>query len=161
VVDFCTGMGIVSIFVLLEKGRSRRCAGEQKTNMLRWHVYGAAARVSGECVDEGGAEALKASALDAESLYRPGQLPKPPGKTPLAGWSTTLATHDAGTRDAVESLVAVAQGVIVECRCSCNARQETGRGRTKTIDATASKSRAQTRNGRGARGAGQASSYLL
>ena len=82
--------------------------------MLRWLGYGAAAGISGNCDDSGGTETVEALALDAESLYGPGQLSENAGEMPVAGRSAADTTHDAGTRDAVEGLVDVAEIVAAE-----------------------------------------------
>jgi len=83
--------------------------GEDKANMLGWLGYGAADRVSGKCDDARAAERVEAVALNSESSYGPRQVPEVPGAMPLAGRSAAIATRDAGTSDAVEGLVEVAE----------------------------------------------------
>ena len=88
---------------------ARDSLGEYKANMLTWPGYGAAARVSGDCDDGGRIETVEAFALDAESLHRPGRLSKAAREMPIAGRSAANATHDARTRDALESFVDLAE----------------------------------------------------
>jgi hypothetical protein len=81
--------------------------------------YGAAARISGEYGeynDGGGAETVEALAFNVESLHGPGQLPEAAGEMPLAGRSAAHATNDAGTRDAVEGVVAVSKIIAASRR---------------------------------------------
>jgi hypothetical protein len=93
--------------------------------MLAWLGYGAAARVSGKCDDAGGAEPVKAFALNAEPSHGSGQLPENAGEMPVAGRATANAANDAGIGDAVEGLVEVAEIKISRL----GSRHGTGRAR--------------------------------
>jgi hypothetical protein len=103
---------LAQLLSLQNKRRQEDSRGEYKAKMLVWLGYGAAARVSGDCDDGGRIETVEAFALDAKSLYGPGQLPKTAGELPLAGRSAADATHDAGTRDALEGFVDLAKIVV-------------------------------------------------
>jgi hypothetical protein len=94
------GMGVI---------RPCPALGEQKTNMLGLARYGAAARVSGKCDDAGAAEAVEAFFVHAESSHGARQLRGDAAEMPTAWRNTAFTAHHAGTRDAVESFVELAE----------------------------------------------------